>query len=157
MPLLERLPRRLLRVLDAGANWCYGWRWNPFHQAGTLAVVMLLVLLGTGLYLVVYYRLGAPFASVSRLTADPWLGAWMRTLHRYATDVFVLAASVHAVRMLAQGRSWGPRTLAWVSGLFLLGAGLVCAWTGYVMVWDTFGLQLAVAGAQPGGRPAGLR
>ncbi|HLB53671.1 MAG TPA: cytochrome b N-terminal domain-containing protein [Gemmatimonadales bacterium] len=148
MPLLERLPRRLLRVLDAGANWCYGWRWNPFHQAGTLAVVMLLVLLGTGLYLVVYYRLGAPFASVSRLTADPWLGAWMRTLHRYATDVFVLAASVHAVRMLAQGRSWGPRTLAWVSGLLLLGAGLVCAWTGYVMVWDTFGERLALEGGR---------
>ena len=50
--------------------------------------------------------------------------------------------------MFAQGRSWGPRTLAWVSGLFLFGVGVVCAWTGYVMAWDTFGERLAREGAR---------
>jgi len=148
MRFLERLLRRLLGLLDAAATRSYGWRWNPFHQAGTLAVAMLLVLLVTGLYLLLFYRLSAPFASVARLAADPWLGAWLRTLHRYATDLFVLAAAVHALRIFAQGRSWGPRTLAWVSGLFLLAAGLVCGWTGYVMVWDTFGERLALEGGR---------
>jgi ferredoxin len=148
MRFLERPARRTITALDATATRAYGWAWNPLHQAGTVAVVMLLVLIATGVYLLLYYRLGAPFASVARLATDPWLGAWIRTLHRYASDLFVLAAALHALRMFAQSRSWGPRTLAWVSGLFLFAIGLVCAWTGFVMAWDTFGERLAREGAR---------
>ncbi len=148
MRLLKRPFRRLLTGLDAVLTRLYGWERNPIHQAGTVAVAMLLVLLGTGLYLVLYYRLGSPAASVARLAADPWLGGWMRTLHRYASDLFVIAAALHAFRMFAQDRSWGPRTLAWMSGLFLFAAGLVCAWTGFVMAWDTFGERLALEGGR---------
>ena len=138
----------LLVGLEAGLTRLYGWKWNPIHQAGTVSVLMLLILIGTGLYLVLFYRVGAPAASVARIAADPWLGAWVRTLHRYATDLFILAAVVHGVRMLAQGRSWGPRTLAWISGLCLFGFGMVLAWTGYVMVWDSFGERLAREGGR---------
>jgi Pyruvate/2-oxoacid:ferredoxin oxidoreductase delta subunit/coenzyme F420-reducing hydrogenase delta subunit len=109
---------------------------------------MLLVLLVTGLYLVFVYRVGSPFASLERIAADPWLGAWLRSLHRYSSDLFVIAAALHAFRMLAQSRSWGPRTLAWISGLCLFALGLVCAWTGFVMAWDSFGQRLALEGAR---------
>ena len=148
MRFLKRPFRRLLTGLDAVLARLYGWEWNPIHQAGTVAVAMLLVLLGTGLYLVLYYRVGSPAASVAALAADPWLGAWLRTLHRYSSDLFVIAVALHAVRMFAQDRSWGPRTLAWISGLFLFGAGMVCAWTGFVMAWDTFGERLALEGGR---------
>ncbi len=148
MRLLKRWFRGVLAGLDAVLNRVYGWERNPIHQAGTVAVAMLLVLLGTGLYLVLYYRVGAPAASVARLAADPWLGGWMRTLHRYGSDLFVIAAALHAFRMFAQDRSWGPRTLAWVSGLSLFAAGLICAWTGFVMAWDSFGERLALEGAR---------
>ena len=145
---LERGARRLLAVFDAAATRLYGAAWNPVHQTGTVAVVMLLALIGTGLYLVLFYRVGSPAASVARLASDPWLGAWLRTLHRYTSDVFIVAAVLHLLRMFAQARSWGPRTLAWVSGLMLFGAGVVCAWTGFVMAWDTFGERLARDGAR---------
>ena len=148
MRLLERGTRRSLASLDALANRVYGWRWNPIHQSGTVAVAMLLALIGTGLYLVLIYRVGAPSASVARLAADPWIGRWMRSFHRYASDLFLIAAALHLLRMFAQSRSWGPRTLAWVSGLVLFGAGMVCAWTGFVMAWDTFGERLARDGAR---------
>jgi ferredoxin len=145
---LERPARRLVALLDAGATRLYGAAWNPLHQAGTVAVAMLVVLTVTGLYLVFFYRLGAPYGSVARLGQDPWLGSWIRTLHRYASGLFVAAGLLHALRVFAQRRSWGPRTLAWVSGLVIFGAGLVCAWTGYVMVWDSFGERLALEGAR---------
>jgi ferredoxin len=109
---------------------------------------MLLVLIVTGLYLVFLYRVGSPATSVAHIAADPWLGAWMRSLHRYATDVFIVAAVLHLLRIFAQARSWGPRTLAWVSGLVLFGSGMVCAWTGFVMAWDSFGERLARDGAR---------
>src|SRR5512141_1896296 len=145
---LERGVRRLLSVLDAAATRAYGWRCNPVHQSGTVAIAMLLALIASGVYLVLFYRLGSPAASVARLAADPWLGSWIRTFHRYASDLFIIAAVLHLLRMFGQARSWGPRTLAWVSGLMLLGAGLVCAWTGFVMAWDSFAERLAREGAR---------
>ncbi|MGH7693999.1 MAG: hydrogenase iron-sulfur subunit [Gemmatimonadaceae bacterium] len=148
MRLPERGARRAIQSCDAIATRLYGSARNPVHQTGTVAVVMLLVLLVTGLYLVVFYRVGSPSASVARLAADPWLGAWMRTLHRYASDVFVIAAALHALRMFGQGRSWGPRAMAWFTGVVLLGVGLMCAWTGFVMAWDTFGERLAREGSR---------
>ena len=148
MRLLERGARRLIRSVDAAATAMYGWRANPVHQTGTVAVAMLITLVITGLYLVLFYRVGSPAASVARLAADPWLGSWLRTLHRYASDLFIIASLLHLLRMFGQARTWGPRALAWISGLMLLGAGLVCAWTGFVMAWDSFGERLARDGAR---------
>lgn len=144
----ERAALRLVRATDAACARLYGWRYNPLHQSGTIAFGLLLVLIATGLYLLVFYRIGAPWDSVQRLDGDPFLGRWIRSLHRYASDLMVVAIVAHAARMFAHARSWGPRTLAWVSGVVLLLFVFVSGWTGFVLVWDTFGARLAVAGAR---------
>jgi len=145
---LERETRRLLASADATLNRLYGWRGNPLYQSGALAISLLILLIVTGVYLLIFYRVGSPYASVARLNEQVWVGRWIRALHRYASDAAVLAVLAHGFRMYAQRRRWGPRALAWVSGLVLLGLLLVCGWTGYVMVWDTFGQVLAVEGAR---------
>lgn len=145
---LERACRRLAGALDAAANRLYGWRYNPLYQSGTIVVAMFLVLIATGLWLLLFYRVGDPWGSVARLTANPWTGNWVRGLHRYASDAAIVATVVHAARMVLQHRFWGPRALAWFSGLVLVGLVLVLGWTGYVMVWDTFGQRLAIEGAR---------
>jgi Pyruvate/2-oxoacid:ferredoxin oxidoreductase delta subunit/coenzyme F420-reducing hydrogenase delta subunit len=146
--LLERLALRPLRAADAAATRLYGWRHNPLHQSGALAAALLALLIITGLYLLVFYRVGAPWQSVARLQADPWLGRWIRSLHRFASDAMVVAVALHAWRLFAQARSWGPRALAWTSGVVLLAVLFISGWTGYVMVWDTFGAELAIGGAR---------
>ena len=145
---MTRFLRRLFAPADALLNRLYGWRLNPLYHSGALVVLTFAVLLVTGLYLVFFYRLGDPHASIVRITEQAWLGRWIRSLHRYASDAAVIAAAVHAFRMLAQGRSWGPRALAWVSGVLLVGLMLVLGWTGYVMVWDVQGMVLAREGAR---------
>lgn len=140
--------RRFLAMADRAMNRLYGSSWNPLYQSGALVVLLFVVLLVTGLWLLIFYRIGAPYDSVARLTANPWSGNWVRGVHRYASDLAVVATLVHAVRMLVERRSWGPRTLAWVSGLVLLAVVLVAGWTGFVMVWDRFGLALADEGAR---------
>ena len=145
---MNRFVRRLLAPADALLNRWYGWRFNPLYHSGALVVLTFVLLLVTGLYLVFFYRLGSPHASIVRITDQEWLGRWIRSLHRYASDAAVVAAAIHAVRMFAQGRSWGPRALAWVSGLVLVGLVLVLGWTGYVMVWDVQGIVLAREGAR---------
>jgi ferredoxin len=134
--------------LDAAFNRLYGWRYNPLYQSGALAVVLLLVVLVSGVYLLVFYRISDPYGSVVRLAGQAWAGRWIRSLHRYASDAAVVAVAVHAFRMFAQGRSWGPRALAWLTGLGALAVVWVCGWTGYVTVWDAHGLWLAREGAR---------
>lgn len=148
MTVLQAGTRRLLIRADWAMNRLAGWRYNPLYKSGALVVALFVVLLVTGLYLLVFYRLGSPYASVADLTAEAWLGRWMRGLHRYASDAVLVAVLVHALRVFAQGRSWGPRTLAWVTGLILVFVVLVCGWTGYVMVWDIQGQVLANEGAR---------
>ncbi|MDT8340536.1 MAG: cytochrome b N-terminal domain-containing protein, partial [Longimicrobiales bacterium] len=134
--------------LDRAADALYSWRHNPLYSSGTVAVAAFVVLLVTGLYLLLFYRIGAPWDSVARITGQAWTGRWIRSLHRYASALAMVAVAVHAFRMYAQGRTWGPRALAWLSGVLLLGALLVCGWTGYVMVWDEHALLLAAEGAR---------
>jgi coenzyme F420-reducing hydrogenase delta subunit/Pyruvate/2-oxoacid:ferredoxin oxidoreductase delta subunit len=140
--------RGVLARADRVMNRWYSWRFNPLYHSGALTVALLAGLILTGVYLLLFYRIGAPYASVLRLTDQAWAGRWVRSLHRFASDAAVVAASVHALRLFLQGRSWGPRTLAWISGLLLLGLIFVCGWTGYVMVWDIQGLVLAREGAR---------
>jgi coenzyme F420-reducing hydrogenase delta subunit/Pyruvate/2-oxoacid:ferredoxin oxidoreductase delta subunit len=139
---------RLLGGLDAFFNRLYGWRWNPLYQSGALAVVLLGVVSVTGLYLLVFYRIGTPYESVARISDQVWTGRWIRGLHRYASGALMVAVAVHALRMGVQRRSWGRRLMAWVTGFVLVGLVLVCGWTGYVMVWDVHGQALAVQGAR---------
>jgi ferredoxin/coenzyme F420-reducing hydrogenase delta subunit len=139
---------RLLTKLDSVFNRIFTSRHNPLYHSGAITAALLVVLLVTGLYLLLFYRLGAPYASVARLNEQAWAGRWIRGLHRFASDAALLAAAVHGFRMYVQRRTWGPRALAWVSGLVLVGVILVSGWTGYVLVWDTYAQVLAVEGAR---------
>jgi ferredoxin len=146
-PLLRALRAPLGRA-DAALNRLYGSRWNPFYHSGALVVALLLVLIVTGVYLLLFYRIGAPYESTARITEQVWLGRWIRSLHRFASDAAVVAIAVHALRMLVQRRTWGARAMAWITGVLLMLVFMVCGWTGYVMVWDVQGQVLAVEGAR---------
>jgi coenzyme F420-reducing hydrogenase delta subunit/Pyruvate/2-oxoacid:ferredoxin oxidoreductase delta subunit len=135
-------------VADRWLNRIYGSRYNPIYASGPISVALLIILLITGVYLLLFYRIGAPYDSVERITGQVWTGRWIRSLHRYASDAAVVAIAVHAFRMFAQHRTWGPRALAWVSGVVLLLVLFVSGWTGYVMIWDLQAQLLAVEGAR---------
>ncbi len=144
----QRRGRWALAWADRACNALYTWRYNPIYHSGALVVASFAVLLVTGLYLLLFYRIGAPYESVSRITDQVFLGRWIRTLHRYVSDLAVVAIVVHAFRMFVQDRAWGTRALAWVSGVVLTLVFLVCGWTGYVMVWDVQGQLIALEGAR---------
>jgi coenzyme F420-reducing hydrogenase delta subunit/Pyruvate/2-oxoacid:ferredoxin oxidoreductase delta subunit len=144
----ERGVGAVLRRVDAGFERVYGSRWNPMHHTGSITVLLLLVLLVTGIYLLLLYRVGAPYESMERITAQAWGGRWIRSLHRFAADAAMVTIALHALRMFAQSRSWGPRALAWFTGTVLILVMLICGWTGYVMVWDVQAQLLAVEGAR---------
>jgi ferredoxin len=145
---LERGTRSALARVDAFLNRLYGSPYNPVYHSGRIAVALLVVLIVTGLYLLLFYRVSAPYPSMQRIQEQVWLGRWIRSLHRFASDASVVAIVVHALRMFAQSRSWGPRLIAWATGSLLLLFFLVIGWTGYVMVWDVQAQVLAIEGAR---------
>jgi ferredoxin len=145
---LIRGARGALGRADAGLNRLYGSRFNPLYHSGAVVVALLVVLIVTGLYLLVFYRVGSPYASMERIQDQLWAGRWIRSLHRFASDAAIPAILVHALRLLLEGKSWGQRTMAWVTGVMLVGVFMVCGWTGYVMVWDIQAQVIAVEGAR---------
>ncbi len=143
-PALGTVLGPLNRFFDA----VYSSAYNPLYRSGTLAVACLIILLVTGTYLVLFYSVSEPYESVRAIEQSLPLGWWVRSIHRYATDVAVFAVMFHILQLLLQGKTWGPRVLAWISGLVLLGFLLLSAWSGYVMVWDRHGQAVAAYGAK---------
>lgn len=147
-PRAARALAALVGPLDRLFDRLYGSRWNPLHQSGNLAVLFFGVLLATGLYLFLFYKIADPYASVVRIENDIFLGSWVRSLHRLSADLAMVALLFHVLRKLLQGHTHGPRVLAWTSGVVLLGTVLLSGWTGLVMVWDVQGLRVAQEGAR---------
>ena len=162
--------RRLLRRLERG--WAAveralgrltGTAFHPMYHLGTLAVILLVVLTVTGVYLTIFYRPGAAraYETVVAISASP-LGSVVRSVHRYAADMLVVVAVLHALKMLVGDRFWGARWLAWVSGWVILLVVFVIGVMGYWLVWDDraqwltefsvnlVGGQVAMAFYQPG-------
>ncbi|MGE3356201.1 MAG: hydrogenase iron-sulfur subunit [Acidimicrobiia bacterium] len=112
-------------------------RLNPLPHAGTISIVLLIVVVVTGVYLTMFFGFGfeASYAAVRRLHEHP-IGSVVRSVHRVASAALVLTTLVHAWRMFVAGRFRGPRRWRWTTGV----AALVLVWlagvTGYWLVWD---------------------
>ncbi len=137
-----------IAAVDRLFDRIYSSRYNPLYRTGTLTALLLTVALVTGVYLIFVYEIGRPYESMAAIQRDAWLGRWIRALHRYASDAAIVAVVLHVARLVVQGKTWGPRLLAWVTGGLLAGMMFVSAFTGFVLVWDAFGQKLAVDGAR---------
>jgi ferredoxin len=138
----------LVRRVDGLFDRIYSSRYNPLYRTGTLAALFLTVAFVSGVYLICVYQISRPYESVLAIQRDVLLGRWMRAVHRYASDAAVLAVALHVVRLVVQGKTWGPRMLAWITGVLLTGMMFLSAFTGFVLVWDELGQKIAVAGAR---------
>lgn len=145
--LFRRPMEAFLKNVDRFFDRVYSSRFNPLYRSGPLAAGLLLIVLATGFYLIFFYKLSAPYASMQAIQDQVYFGRWIRTLHRYASDAAVIVVMFHVLRMLVEAKTWGPRVLAWVSGVILGGVMLFSGFTGYVLVWDRFGQEVALSGA----------
>jgi coenzyme F420-reducing hydrogenase delta subunit/ferredoxin len=130
---------RWLRALERGFDHPFGATANPLRQLGALAFWFFWIVAVSGVYLYVFFdtSVSGAYQSVESLTRDQWYaGGVMRSLHRYASDAFLVVTVLHLARELVHGRFNGFRWFSWVSGvptlLFMLASGIV----GYWLVWD---------------------
>jgi len=156
---------RAWRTVERALDRACGESGNPLRQLGGLGFYLFWLIAVTGAYLYVFYdtNIDGAYASVERLSRDqPWAGGLMRSLHRYASDAFVVAIVLHLVREFALGRFRGFRWYSWVSGVPTLWLAVASGVIGYWLVWDDVALFVATAttewfGALPGFGPTLVR
>ncbi len=119
---------------------------NPFVQMGAVINVTFFIALVSGILLLFWYSPSVNLAwqSLEAMKNSP-LAQLMRSLHRYSSDACMLFAVLHGVQTLTSRKFSGPRWLAWVSGLLLIGLMWFDGWLGYWLVWDQEARYVALA------------
>ncbi|MFV1997616.1 MAG: hydrogenase iron-sulfur subunit [Acidiferrobacterales bacterium] len=143
--------RRLFDLTETGLNRAFGQTCNPFHQLGALSFYFFWLIVVSGLYLYIFFETSAiaAYESVEYLTNDQWyLGGVMRSLHRYASDAFVVVITLHLIREFAFNRYRVFRWFSWVTGVPLLWLAFAAGIGGYWLVWDGLAQYIAVATAE---------
>ena len=111
----------LWRRVDAGLAWVDAvlGRWVPAEynllaHAGAAANVALLVAVGSGVAMFLWYSPSLQFAHASLAAIQGHtLGGWVRAMHRYSSDLAMLLLVWHAARTFFarkfSGARWLPR------------------------------------------------
>ena len=151
LKLLQHAGQALFLAAEGVFNRVFGDRLNPFYYLGAIAYWLLWIVVGTGLYLYIFFKTGVheAYESVDALTRDPWLiGGIARSLHRYASDAMVLAMVLHLVRHFTFDHHRSFRWFSWISGVILLWLVYISGINGYMLPWDGTAQFVTVATAE---------
>jgi len=110
---------------------------NYWWNFGSLALVMLVIMILTGIFLAMNYaaNTGIAFNSVERIMRDVNWGWLLRYLHANGASFFFIAVYIHIFRGLYYGSYKAPRELLWWLGLAIYLAMMATAFMGYVLPW----------------------
>src|ERR1700678_3632944 len=91
---------------------------NFWYFFGSLALVVLVLQLVTGIFLAMFYKPGATtaFGSVEFIMREVDFGWLLRYLHSTGASAFFLVVYLHMFRALLYGSYKSPRELLWLLG-----------------------------------------
>ena len=119
---------------------------NFWYIFGSLALVVLVIQIVTGIFLVMHYKPDAnlAFASVEYIMRDvPW-GWLIRYMHSTGASAFFVVVYLHMFRGLLYGSYRKPRELVWIFGCLIFLMLMAEAFFGYLLPWG----QMSYWGAQ---------
>ncbi len=110
---------------------------NYWWNFGSLAGIVLVIMLVTGIVLAMHYTAHVDYAfdSVERIMRDVNYGWLMRYIHMNGGSMFFIVVYIHMFRGLYYGSYQAPRELLWILGVFILLAMMATAFMGYVLPW----------------------
>jgi len=111
---------------------------NYFWNFGAIAMVMLIIMILTGVFLAMSYTPHADmaFTSVERIMRDVNYGWLLRYLHMNGASFFFIAVYIHIFRGLYFGSYKQPRELLWIFGLVIFLLMMATAFMGYTLPWS---------------------
>lgn len=110
---------------------------NYFYGFGSLAGIMLVIQILTGIFLAMHYtpHIDLAFNSVEHIMRDVNNGWLIRYTHANGASFFFIVVYVHIFRGLYYGSYITPREYLWCSGVVIFILMMATAFMGYVLPW----------------------
>jgi ubiquinol-cytochrome c reductase cytochrome b subunit len=119
---------------------------NLWYYFGSLAMLVLVNQIVTGIFLTMHFKPSAAeaFASVEYIMRDVSGGWLIRYMHSTGASLFFIVVYLHMFRALIYGSHQKPRELVWILGMLIFLTLMAEAFMGYVLPWG----QMSYWGAQ---------
>ena len=119
---------------------------NSWYFFGSLALLVLVNQIATGVWLATFYKpdAGLAFGSVEYIMRDVDFGWLLRYMHSTGASAFFIVVYLHMFRGLMYGSYRKPRELLWIIGVIIYLAMMATAFFGYLLPWG----QMSYWGAQ---------
>ncbi len=122
---------------------------NIWYFFGSIALVVLVLQLATGIMLTMFYKVGetTSFDSVEYIMREVNYGWLLRYLHSTGASAFFIVVYLHMFRAFLYGSYKKPRELLWLFGMAVYLALMAEAFMGYVLPWGNmsfWGAQVIV-------------
>lgn len=119
---------------------------NFWYFFGSLALLVLVIQIISGIFLTMHYKPDGAmaFASVEHIMRDVPYGWLIRYIHSTGATAFFVVVYLHMLRGLMYGSYKKPRELIWLFGMFIYLALMAEAFMGYLLPWG----QMSYWGAQ---------
>ena len=142
----NRLPSAFALYKRDMAEYYAPKNFNFWYIFGSLAMLVLVIQIVTGIFLVMNFKPDAKlaFASVEYIMRDVSGGWWIRYMHSTGASAFFVVVYLHMFRGLMYGSYRKPRELVWVFGCAIFLALMAEAFMGYLLPWG----QMSYWGAQ---------
>ena len=110
---------------------------NYFWNFGALAMVTLVIMIATGIFLAMNYQPNSElaFGSVQHIMRDVNYGWLLRYVHQNGASMFFIVTYIHIFRGMYYGSYKSPRELLWMIGVVILLLMMATAFMGYVLPW----------------------
>src|SRR5512144_2464848 len=119
---------------------------NFWYYFGSLALLVLVMQIVTGIFLTMNYKPDAAlaFGSVEYIMRDVPAGWLIRYIHSTGASAFFIVVYLHMFRALLYGSHKEPRELVWIFGVLIYLTLMGEAFFGYLLPWG----QMSYWGAQ---------
>jgi ubiquinol-cytochrome c reductase cytochrome b subunit len=122
---------------------------NVWYFFGSLALLVFVLQILTGIFLTMHYKPGeaTAFDSVEYIMREVDYGWLIRYLHSTGASAFFVVVYLHMARALMYGSYKAPRELLWIFGMLIYLALMAEAFMGYVLPWGNmsfWGAQVIV-------------
>jgi quinol-cytochrome oxidoreductase complex cytochrome b subunit len=119
-----------------------------FALGGTPAYLFI-VQIFTGILLAFYYEASptTAYESVEYITRQVSFGWYIRSVHKWAATLMIVAVILHQIRVFFTGAYRKPREINWIVGMCLLFCTLMTGFTGYSLVYEQLSFWGATVGA----------
>ena len=134
--LNERMP--VEEFISSQATKYYAPKnFNLWYYFGSLALVVLVLQLVTGIFLTMFYKPGetTAFDSVQFIMREVDYGWLIRYLHSTGASFFFIVVYLHMFRAFLYGSYRRPRELLWLIGMAVYLVLMAEAFMGYVLPW----------------------